>query len=196
MRAIKTLLVASQPVAQATSTRSRSPRLGSCLEHRSLSNGLTVYRLFGGHAATGGQPWQIVCGWPLVRRGQSRTVAVEATPGDHEGRHWDLYHDVMAKSSSLVSRAAVRGLIDQKLGGDIVHLSPKRTRPPRQQLGRENRQLTGVCGASIPFRTHPVRGRGKVPPREKAEKHGREKNSEGARPCTPDAVQEARVQRA
>lgn len=93
-------------------------------------------------------------------------------------------------------RAAVRGLIDQKLGGDIVHLSSKRTWPPRQQLGRENRQSTGVCGASIPFRTHPVRGRGKVPPREKAEKHGREKNSEGARPCTPDAVQEARVQRA
>ena len=51
-----------------------------------VSNGLTVYRLFGGHAAAGGQPWQIVCGWPLVRRGQSRTVAVEATPGDHEGR--------------------------------------------------------------------------------------------------------------
>ena len=40
---------------------------------------------------------------------------------------WDLQHDVMAKSSSLVSRAAVRGLIDQKLGGDIVHLSSKRT---------------------------------------------------------------------
>src|ERR1035437_3467061 len=43
---------------------------------------------------------------------------------------WDLQHDVMAKSSSLVSRAAVRGLIDQKLGGDIVHLSSKRTWPP------------------------------------------------------------------
>ena len=116
-----------------------------------VSNGLTVYRLFGGHAAAGGQPWQIVCGWPLVRRGQSRTVAVEATPGDHEGRHRDLRHDVIAESSSLFSRDAVRGLIDQKLGGHIVHLSSKRTWPPRQQLGRENRQSTGVCGASIPF---------------------------------------------
>jgi uncharacterized protein (DUF1919 family) len=29
---------------------------------------------------------------------------------------WDLQHDVMAKSSSLVSRAAVGGLIDQKFG--------------------------------------------------------------------------------
>ena len=94
-----------------------------------VSNGLTVYRLFGGHAAAGGQPWQIVCGCPLVRRGQSRTVAVEATSRDHEGR-LGLQHDVMFKSSSLVSRSAVRGLIDQKLGGDIVHLSPKRTWPP------------------------------------------------------------------
>jgi NADP-dependent 3-hydroxy acid dehydrogenase YdfG len=42
----------------------------------------------------------------------------------------DLQDDVMSKSSSLVSRAAVRGLIDQKLGGDIVHLSSKRTWPP------------------------------------------------------------------
>jgi len=28
-------------------------------------------------------------------------------------------------------------------------------------------------------------------PKEKAEKHGRETYSESARPCTPDAVQEA-----
>ena len=52
---------------------------------------------------------------------------------------WDLQHDVMAKSSSLVSRAAVRGLIDQKLGGHIVHLSSNRTWSPRQQSGSENR---------------------------------------------------------
>jgi len=45
----------------------------------------------------------------------------------------------MAESSSLFSRAAVRGLIDQKLGGDIVHLSSKRTWSPRQQSGSENR---------------------------------------------------------
>jgi rhamnulose-1-phosphate aldolase/alcohol dehydrogenase len=38
---------------------------------------------------------------------------------------WDLQHDVMAKGSFLVSRAAARVLIDQKLGGDIVYISSK-----------------------------------------------------------------------
>ena len=139
MRAIKTLLVAS-PASRAGYLYAIAVASSGVLSGSPVvSNGLTVYRLFGGHAATGGQPWQIVCGWPLVRRGQSRTVAVEATPGDHEGRHWDLYHDVMAESSSLFSRAAVRGLIDQKLGGHIVHLSSNRTWSPKQQSGSENR---------------------------------------------------------
>lgn len=38
---------------------------------------------------------------------------------------WDLQHDVMAKGSVLVSRAAAKVLIDQKLGGDIVYISSK-----------------------------------------------------------------------
>ncbi|HEX5860031.1 MAG TPA: bifunctional aldolase/short-chain dehydrogenase, partial [Microbacterium sp.] len=38
---------------------------------------------------------------------------------------WDLQHDVMAKGSFLVSKAAARALIDQKLGGDIIYISSK-----------------------------------------------------------------------
>jgi len=40
-------------------------------------------------------------------------------------KDWDLQHDVMAKGSFLVSQAAARILIDQKLGGDIVYISSK-----------------------------------------------------------------------
>lgn len=38
---------------------------------------------------------------------------------------WDLQHDVMAKGSFLVSKAAAKILIDQKLGGDIIYISSK-----------------------------------------------------------------------
>ena len=38
---------------------------------------------------------------------------------------WDLQHNVMAKGSFLVSKAAARVLIEQKLGGDIVYISSK-----------------------------------------------------------------------
>ncbi|ROQ38655.1 rhamnulose-1-phosphate aldolase/alcohol dehydrogenase [Frondihabitans sp. PhB188] len=38
---------------------------------------------------------------------------------------WDLQHDVMAKGSFLVSRAAAKVLIDQELGGDIIYISSK-----------------------------------------------------------------------
>ncbi len=38
---------------------------------------------------------------------------------------WDLQHDVMAKGSFLVSRAAARVMIDQHLGGDIVYICSK-----------------------------------------------------------------------
>jgi rhamnulose-1-phosphate aldolase/alcohol dehydrogenase len=38
---------------------------------------------------------------------------------------WDLQHNVMAKGSFLISRAAARVLIDQKLGGDIIYISSK-----------------------------------------------------------------------
>jgi rhamnulose-1-phosphate aldolase/alcohol dehydrogenase len=40
-------------------------------------------------------------------------------------KDWDLQHDVMAKGSFLVSRAAARVLIDQAMGGDIVYISSK-----------------------------------------------------------------------
>lgn len=40
-------------------------------------------------------------------------------------KDWDLQHDVMAKGSFLVSKAAARVLIDQKLGGDIIYISSK-----------------------------------------------------------------------
>ncbi|MFC7788360.1 bifunctional aldolase/short-chain dehydrogenase [Microbacterium sp. MAHUQ-60] len=40
-------------------------------------------------------------------------------------KDWDLQHDVMAKGSFLVSKAAARILIEQKLGGDIIYISSK-----------------------------------------------------------------------
>jgi NAD(P)-dependent dehydrogenase (short-subunit alcohol dehydrogenase family) len=38
---------------------------------------------------------------------------------------WDLQHDVMARGSFLMSRAAARLMIAQALGGDIVYISSK-----------------------------------------------------------------------
>jgi rhamnulose-1-phosphate aldolase/alcohol dehydrogenase len=38
---------------------------------------------------------------------------------------WDLQHNVMAKGSFLVSRAAAKAMIGQKLGGDIVYIASK-----------------------------------------------------------------------
>ncbi|MFE9749048.1 bifunctional aldolase/short-chain dehydrogenase [Saccharothrix saharensis] len=40
-------------------------------------------------------------------------------------RDWDLQHDVMARGSFLVSRAAAKVMIDQGMGGDIVYISSK-----------------------------------------------------------------------
>jgi rhamnulose-1-phosphate aldolase/alcohol dehydrogenase len=40
-------------------------------------------------------------------------------------KDWDLQHDVMAKGSFLVSRAAAKVLIDQAMGGDIIYISSK-----------------------------------------------------------------------
>jgi rhamnulose-1-phosphate aldolase/alcohol dehydrogenase len=40
-------------------------------------------------------------------------------------RDWDLQHDVMAKGSFLVSRAAARMMIDQRRSGDIVYVCSK-----------------------------------------------------------------------
>lgn len=38
---------------------------------------------------------------------------------------WDLQHDVMAKGSFLIARAAARALIDQSIGGDIIYIASK-----------------------------------------------------------------------
>ena len=38
---------------------------------------------------------------------------------------WDIQHDVMAKGSFLVSKAAAKAMIDQGTGGDIVYISSK-----------------------------------------------------------------------
>ncbi|AQA04314.1 short-chain dehydrogenase [Mycobacterium sp. MS1601] len=38
---------------------------------------------------------------------------------------WDLQHNVMARGSFLVSKAAAKALIEQKLGGDIIYISSK-----------------------------------------------------------------------
>ncbi|MEV8442228.1 bifunctional aldolase/short-chain dehydrogenase [Actinosynnema sp. NPDC051121] len=40
-------------------------------------------------------------------------------------RDWDLQHDVMAKGSFLVSRAAAKAMVEQGIGGDIVYISSK-----------------------------------------------------------------------
>jgi len=44
---------------------------------------------------------------------------------DTTEQDWDLQHDVMAKGSFLVSRAAARAMIAQGLGGDIVYIASK-----------------------------------------------------------------------
>jgi rhamnulose-1-phosphate aldolase len=38
---------------------------------------------------------------------------------------WDLQHDVMAKGSFLVSKAAARVMVEQEMGGDIVYVASK-----------------------------------------------------------------------
>jgi NAD(P)-dependent dehydrogenase (short-subunit alcohol dehydrogenase family) len=44
---------------------------------------------------------------------------------DTTAADWVLQHNVMAKGSFLVSKAAARVLIDQQMGGDIVYISSK-----------------------------------------------------------------------
>ena len=40
-------------------------------------------------------------------------------------KDWDLQHDVMAKGSFLVSKAAAKALIEQGIGGDVIYISSK-----------------------------------------------------------------------
>ncbi len=44
---------------------------------------------------------------------------------DTTAADWDLQHNVMARGSFLVSQAAAKALIDQRLGGDIIYISSK-----------------------------------------------------------------------
>jgi NAD(P)-dependent dehydrogenase (short-subunit alcohol dehydrogenase family) len=44
---------------------------------------------------------------------------------DTTAADWDLQHNVMARGSFLVSKAAAKALIDQQLGGDIIYISSK-----------------------------------------------------------------------
>ncbi|GJJ20910.1 MULTISPECIES: bifunctional rhamnulose-1-phosphate aldolase/short-chain dehydrogenase [Mycolicibacterium] len=44
---------------------------------------------------------------------------------DTTAADWDLQHNVMARGSFLVSKAAAKALIDQKMGGDILYISSK-----------------------------------------------------------------------
>jgi NAD(P)-dependent dehydrogenase (short-subunit alcohol dehydrogenase family) len=44
---------------------------------------------------------------------------------DTTAADWDLQHNVMARGSFLVSKAAARVLIDQGMGGDVVYISSK-----------------------------------------------------------------------
>jgi rhamnulose-1-phosphate aldolase/alcohol dehydrogenase len=44
---------------------------------------------------------------------------------DTTAADWDLQHDVMAKGSFLVAKAAARAMVDQGLGGDIVYIASK-----------------------------------------------------------------------
>ncbi|QHN32759.1 bifunctional aldolase/short-chain dehydrogenase [Gordonia amarae] len=44
---------------------------------------------------------------------------------DTTSADWDLQHNVMARGSFLVSKAAARALIDQKMGGAIIYVSSK-----------------------------------------------------------------------
>jgi rhamnulose-1-phosphate aldolase/alcohol dehydrogenase len=52
-------------------------------------------------------------------------LSVSASLLDTSEEDWDRQHDVMAKGSFLTSRAAVRPMIDQRLGGDIVYVVSK-----------------------------------------------------------------------
>jgi rhamnulose-1-phosphate aldolase/alcohol dehydrogenase len=40
-------------------------------------------------------------------------------------KDWDLQHDVMAKGSFLVAKAAAKAMVEQAMGGDIIYISSK-----------------------------------------------------------------------
>jgi rhamnulose-1-phosphate aldolase/alcohol dehydrogenase len=52
-------------------------------------------------------------------------LSMSASLLDTTEADWDRQHDVMAKGSFLVARAAAKPLIDQGIGGDIVYIASK-----------------------------------------------------------------------
>ncbi len=52
-------------------------------------------------------------------------LSISKTLLDTTDADWDLMHDVLAKGSFLVSRAAAKAMIAQRLGGDIIYISSK-----------------------------------------------------------------------
>ena len=58
--------------------------------------------------------------WSTTPGCRSPRPLLETTEED-----WDLQHDVMAKGSFLVARAAAKVMLDQGMGGDIVYISSK-----------------------------------------------------------------------
>jgi NAD(P)-dependent dehydrogenase (short-subunit alcohol dehydrogenase family) len=44
---------------------------------------------------------------------------------DTTAADWDLQHDVMARGSFLVTREAVRVMVEQGMGGDVVYIASK-----------------------------------------------------------------------
>ncbi len=65
-------------------------------------------------------------------------------------KDWDLQHDVMAKGSFLVSRAAAKAMVDQQMGGDIVYISSKNSvfAGPEQRRLRRGQGRPGPPGAA------------------------------------------------
>ncbi len=75
---------------------------------------------------------------------------------------WDLQHNVMAKGSFLVSRAAAKALIEQKLGGDIVYISSKNSlfAGPEQHRLLRYQGRPGPSGAAARGRARRARRQG------------------------------------
>ena len=102
-------------------------------------------------------------------------------------KDWDLQHDVMAKGSFLVSKAAASALIDQGMGGDVIYISSKnsRVRRPEQHrlLGDEGRP--GPPGAPARGRARRVRHPGqRHQPRRRRARLGHLRRRAGA-PTAP-----------
>ena len=52
-------------------------------------------------------------------------VSISKSLVETSAAEWDLQHDIMSRGSFLVSREAVKCMLAQKIGGDIVYISSK-----------------------------------------------------------------------